>query len=169
MYAVRTCAWGTVGDNNRRNLISLIFLKLNTHQQQYPEAGSVNISVSSSADTVGRRGDCIYKTVESTWKAHNAVRDSIFSKKLCSVNDNKDKMWVKKSIYLWTARTIKRQRDLILISVSAGNLSVVWVPHYQDLFFLWSQNLYEKLRNTLPIARFSLNLWEIFSLLHMQQ
>lgn len=62
-------------------------------------------------------------------EAHNAARDSIYFPKFSSVNENKDKMWVQKSIYLWTASTIKKQRDFTVVVLSAGS----WSREFQDV------------------------------------
>lgn len=90
-------------------------------------------------------------TVKSIWKAHNSGRGSVSFQKLAIMRDNKDKMGVKTSIYLWSAGIIERQRDLI--SVVCRNLSMVWVLHYQDGCFLWLQNLEEELRNSSAVTQ----------------
>lgn len=76
MYALRTCAWATVDYNNKRNLISLIFLKLNTHISSNIQRQVVSVfpslpisadhilaapaEVSSVGDAVGRRDETAF-------------------------------------------------------------------------------------------------------------
>ena len=65
--------------------------------------------------TVGSREETAFTIQLRAYERLIMQSETLISvQKLSSIND-KDKMWVKKSIYLWTAYTIKRQRDLISV------------------------------------------------------
>ena len=118
-----------VDDNNRRNLISLKFLKLTTHISRGEQCEylfpcfsisadhilAAPAEVSSVGDTVGRREEPAFAIHLRGYERLLMQSETVSFQKLSSMNDNKDKMWVKKGIYLWTTCAIKRQRDLLSV------------------------------------------------------